>query len=60
MYTGIESLTTLIAGTYIGRNRVWHRDDPTDYFAHAQAVLTEGTWVNMLGVERRGKSKIFI
>ena len=41
-----------------GCNRVWHSDDPTDYFAHAQAVLTEGTWSNTLGVENNGKSKI--
>ena len=38
-----------------GHSRVWHWDDPTNYFAHAQAVLTEGTWTNMLGLENGGK-----
>ena len=27
----------------LGRNRLWHWDDPTHYFAYAQAVLTRGT-----------------
>ena len=43
-----------------GRNQAWHWDDPTDYFAHVQAVRTEGTWANTPWVENGGKSKIFI
>ena len=36
--------------------RVLHWDDPTDYFAHAQAC----SWQNILGVKNGGKSKIFV
>ena len=54
------AVVRLLITTTIGRcNQVWHWDNPTDYFAHAQAVLTECAWANMLEMENGGKSKIF-
>ena len=62
VYIGWETCEDLSTRAFIvrqyGCNRVWHLGDPTHYFAHAQGVITEGTWPNTLGVENSDKSKI--